>query len=160
MEFAHINFSEEESFLQNYPMSDECKERYLGLVESHKQFLVDYGKEVDRDPVLHHLIFCLENVKIIGYRYFYFSPNKSHAELFALHVDAQFRRQGIASEMIRESIRLSNESGVNRFTIRMVADQSEERDGLLGLYEKIAEEQSDNQFEILYGERHIKLNLD
>lgn len=133
-------------------MTEEVRVEYEVFLENHLRFIkgflpVGYEKQVD----IHNMLLAFRQGKIIGYRYYFYSMNKTNCELFNIYVDSKYRRLGIASLLLQESINKSIDQDVVNFTVRM-ASENDERQALFDLYKEIANQLTPKcKFVIYYG---------
>ncbi len=137
-------------------MTSEVREEYEVFLDNHLRFIRNFfpsGYE-DRNDI-HNSLFVFVDGKVVAFRYFFYEVDA--CELFNTYVDSRYRRQSIATLLLKRSVSLSNERGINKFVVRM-ASENEERTGLFRKYEQLSNQiLSGSKFTIYYADQEVVL---
>lgn len=77
---------------------------------------------------------------IVGFRYFFFEPSSSKCWLFATFVDFSYRRQGVASRLIKESFEIASFCGCSEFEVGLTFPKTPEKNALFDWYCRYGQE--------------------
>lgn len=137
-------------------MTEEVRDKYEVFLDNHLNFIRDFFPTGYEDNLeIHNTMLAYRDSKIVGYRYYFYSTDKLDCELFNIFVDSNYRRQGIATNLLHESISNSIDVGIKKFTVRMASANSE-RQALFNSYKKIAKNIAINcKFIIYYDGKEI-----
>ena len=135
-------------------MAQAISNELIQSAKSYIQFNIDflqsdkpdnpYWVNVKAENLKHIVVFAAnEHQEIIGFRYFFFDSTSSLCNLFATFVDSNYRKQGIATQLISESFAIATSYGYNEFQVVLSQPTNEvnarEKNALFNWYCRFAE---------------------
>lgn len=139
-------------------VSEDLAYRMVSYVKTNLEYFEKhYASKNMVDPYKHVVVYAKNSIgKIVGFRYYLHIPGNQFCHLFAIFVDSEYRRKGIAKELIYESFKQAISEGCKEFEIRLT-EPTEEKDALFNLYTKYAEKNRELKFVIYYWTKMVKL---